>query len=201
MQETFWSATILLILVTDPLGNIPLAIHSLEAVSPERRLKVLMRECLIAFGILLLFMLAGDSFLRMLRLSDTAIALAGGVVLFLIALKMIFPTSEGVFGGQTTAEPFIVPLAVPYIAGPSALATVMLLVAREPQRWLEWSGALAVAILVSFTIFAFANRIRNWVGDAAVTAFERLMGLILIAISVEMMMAGVSRNVQQLKLA
>ncbi len=183
---TFASATILLLLITDPLGNIPIFASALRHVAPERRTRVIVREVLIAFAVLLLFMFFGDRFLRLINLSDISLQIAGGVVLFLIALRMIFPPpprQEAEFVG----EPLIVPLAIPAIAGPSALATVILLVSRAPERRLEWIAALALTIAISSVVLLLAERIQRVIGERVVLAFERLMGLILVAVAVEMM--------------
>jgi len=123
--------------------------------------------------------------------------MAGGVVLFLIALRMIFPPPVG----ETTellGEPLIVPLAIPAVAGPSAMATVMLLVSQQPERRLEWIAALTVTMLVGAVILLLAGRIQRLLGDRVVVAIERLMGLILVAVSVEMMLRGVKLFVSQI---
>ena len=198
MQSSFASAVILLLLVTDPLGNIPIFVAALRAVPPHRKPYVILRECLIAFAILLLFMLFGDRFMDALGLSDTALTIGGGVILFLIALRMVFPVPEGIFGNAPGGEPFIVPLAIPAIAGPSALATVLLLVSRDPGRLFEWIGALTVALSTSAIVLVFADRLQRRLGERAVIAFERLMGLVLIAIAVEMILKGLREFVLQL---
>ena len=189
MTNTFASATILLLLITDPLGNIPMFVNSLRAVAPERRAKVIVREVFIAFCLLLAFMFVGESFLKAMNLSDVSLQIAGAVVLFLIALRMIFPPTDRV-NNLTTREPLIVPLAIPALAGPSALATVLLLVSQAPDRRLEWIGALSVTMLVCAVVLLLAERLQRWVGDSVVSAFERLMGLILVAISIEMFIQG-----------
>ena len=130
MYAELLSATVLLILVTDPFGNVPLVVAALREVPRERRLRVVVRECLIAYLLLLVFLFGGKAFLELMHLSETSVSIAGGVILFLIALRMVFPSPGGVFGDGGTGEPFIVPLAIPAIAGPSALATVMLLASR-----------------------------------------------------------------------
>ncbi|KAF1030177.1 MAG: hypothetical protein GAK40_00112 [Burkholderia plantarii] len=200
MEYNFVSATVLLILITDPLGNIPLCIAALRDVPRARRVRVILREVAIAFVILLVFMLAGDRFLRMMSLTDLSLRIGGGIVLFLIALRMIFPHPDGALGNDPRAggEPFIVPLAIPALAGPSALATVMLLASQAPGKTLEWVGALTVTMLVCAVALVLAERIQRWLGERTVMAFERLMGLVLVAISVEMMMAGVRVFVHQL---
>ena len=189
------SATILLILVMDPFGNMPLVISVLKNVAPRARTRVVLRECVIAYTVLLAFMFGGEKFMHLLRLSDNALAIAGGLILFLIALRMVFPHAEGVFGDSGDKGTFIVPLAVPAIAGPSALATVLLLVSREPQRVFDWVTALSLAMLISTLVMIAAQRISGWIGKRGVIAVERLMGLVLTAIAVEMLLAGIERFV------
>ncbi|MCI4440367.1 MarC family protein [Tibeticola sp.] len=188
-EYNFASATVLLLLITDPLGNIPIFANALKRVEPARRARVILREVLIAFVLLLAFMFMGAGFLRLMNLSDLSLQIAGGVVLFLIALRMIFPPP---FEEQVSDahEPLIVPLAVPALAGPSALATVLLLVSQAPERRLEWVAALTVTMLVCAVVLVLAERIQRLVGERVVMAFERLMGLILVAISVEMLLRG-----------
>ena len=198
MEYNFLSATILLILITDPLGNIPLFVSCLRGVTPHRRAVVILREVAIAFGILLAFMLAGDRFLRMMHLTDLSLRIGGGIVLFLIAIRMIFPHPDGLTGVTRGGEPLIVPLAIPALAGPSALATVMLLTSQAPGKMLEWIGALSVTMIVCAVVLVMSERIQQWLGERTVTAFERLMGLVLVAISVEMILAGIRAFVHQL---
>lgn len=196
MEYTFASATVLLLLITDPFGNIPIFVNALKNVPAHRRPRVIVREVMIAFAILLLFMLVGERFLRMMSLTDLSLQLAGGIVLFLIALRIIFPRPDQ--GSLPDAgEPLIVPLAIPALAGPSALATVMLLVSQQPGRMVEWITALCVTMAVCAVVLLLADRIERWVGSRVVAAFERLMGLILVAISVEMILKGVKVFVHQ----
>ena len=193
------SATILLILVMDPFGNMPLVISVLQNVDPDARTKVVLRECAIAYAVLLAFMFGGHRFMQLLRLSDTALGIAGGLILFLIALRMVFPHAEGIFGETGEKGTFIVPLAIPAIAGPSALATVLLLVSREPQRVLDWVAALSLAMLVSALVMVSAQGVSRRIGRRGIIAMERLMGMVLTAIAVEMLLAGVERFVLQLQ--
>ncbi len=190
MNYTFASATVLLLLITDPLGNIPIFANALRAVAPERRPRVILREVLIAFGLLLVFMFVGDGFLHVMGLSGLSLQIAGGVVMFLIALRMIFPQPR-VATDLPAGEPLIVPLAIPALAGPSALATVMLLVSQAPERRLEWVAALSVTMAVCAVVLVLAERIQRLIGERVVLAFERLMGLILVAVAVEMLIRGV----------
>lgn len=198
MELSFASAVLILRFVTDPLGNIPLFVSLLRRVDPSRRVTVIVRECLIAFALLLACAFFGRSLLELLGLSDRSLNIAGGLILFLIALRMIFRTPEGIFGEMPEGEPFIVPLAIPSIAGPAAIATVILLVSRAPQRIGEWIVALTLAMLVVLVVLLFAERIARLVGERGLIAFERLMGLILTAIAVEMLMRGIETFVRQL---
>ncbi len=203
MNYTFLSATILLILITDPVGNIPIFVKTLRHVAPHRRSLVIVREVVIAFLLLLLFMFVGKSFLTTMNLSDVSLQIAGGVILFLIALRMIFPPTEfkpegAPVADELLAEPLIVPLAIPALAGPSALATVMLLVSQAPERKLEWVAALTVTMLVCAVVLVLAERIQRLLGERVVIAVERLMGLILVAVSVEMLLRGFKAVAQDL---
>jgi MarC family membrane protein len=198
MNYTFVSATILLVLILDPFGNIPIFANALRNVPPARRPTVILREVLIAFVLLLAFMFMGEGFLRVMNLSELALQLAGGVILFLIALRMIFPP-PAVEVALEASEPLIVPLAIPALAGPSALATVLLLVSQAPQRRLEWVGALSVTMVVCAVVLVLAERIQRLLGDRFVVAVERLMGLILVAVSVEMLLRGFKAYALQLR--
>jgi MarC family membrane protein len=194
MDHSFLSALILLLLVLDPLGSLPIFIPIMRAVPKERRRRVAMREVGIAFFVLLAFMFLGDAFLRVMHLSERSLEVAGGVILLIIAIRMIFgSSSESAYGVEPGKEPFIFPLAVPLLAGPSAMATVLLLASRQPDRIWEWIGALSAAMLVSFLVLILADRIRKLLGDSVVAAIEKLMGLVLTAIAVEMVLAGLKR--------
>lgn len=153
-----------------------------------------MRECGIALALLLAFMFFGRPFLTALQLSDVALRISGGVVLFLIALRMIFPQPGGIMGYADTdsdSEPFIVPLAIPALAGPSALATVLLLSSSGSADRMLHIGALLLVALVWLIVLLAAERMQRVLGSQIMTAFERLMGLILTAIAIEMLLAGI----------
>lgn len=193
MDHTFLSAFILLLLVLDPFGSLPVFISILGAVKPERRTFVAVREVLIAFAVLVVFMVSGQGFLTLMRLSERSLEVAGGVILVIIAIRMIFGGGE-IYGAEAgQREPFIFPLAVPLLAGPSAMATVLLLASRQPDRIWEWIGALSTAMLISGLTLVLADRIRKLLGDSVVSAIEKLMGLVLTAIAVEMVLAGLKR--------
>jgi MarC family membrane protein len=198
MDVSFTSAVLILLLVMDPIGNIPLFVSVLRPVKAARRTRVILRECAIAFAVLLVFVFFGAAILGVLGLSDPSLTIAGGVILFLIALRMIFRRPEGIFGDTVSGEPFIVPLAIPAIAGPAAIATVMLLASRAPQRLLEWCIAVGIAMLVTVALLVSADRLAKWAGEQGLLAFERLMGLILTAIAVEMLLRGIETFVRGL---
>jgi small neutral amino acid transporter SnatA (MarC family) len=198
MEANFVSAVVLLLLVCDPFGNVPLFISALRDVPHERRRRIILRECVIAFAVLTVFVFVGQPFLDLLGLSELSLQIGGAVVLMLVAIRMVFPSPEGVYGQPPGGEPFIVPLAVPALAGPSALATVLLLVSRDPQQTWTWVGAIAVAMAVSAVILAFAERLQHWLGERVTIAFERLMGLVLAAMAVELMLRGIKTFVAQL---
>lgn len=194
MDHTFLSALILLLLVLDPLGSLPIFIPIMREVPKERRTRVALREVSLAFFVLLAFMFGGEAFLRVMHLSERSLEVAGGVILLMVAIRMIFShQGESVYGVAAGKEPFIFPLAVPLLAGPSAMATVLLLASRQPERIWEWIGALAVAMWVCGALLLGAERIRKLVGDQVVSALEKLMGLVLTAIAVEMILAGLKR--------
>jgi MarC family membrane protein len=197
MNYTFASATILLLLITDPVGNIPVFANALKHVAPERRARVILREMLIAFFLLLTFMFVGEGFLRVMNLSELSLQIGGGVILFLIALRMVFPPPAAE-EAEILTEPLIVPLAIPAIAGPSALATVLLLVSQQPERRWEWIAALCVTMLISAVVLVSAERIQRIVGPRLVTAVERLMGLVLVSVAIEMMLRGAKTFAMQL---
>ena len=196
---SFLSTTILLFLVIDPIGNIPIFLAALRSVPEERRFIVTLRECALGFVILVLFMLFGRVFLQMLHLSETSLGIAGGIILFLIAIRMIFPTSEHLFGATAGTEPLLFPLAVPTIAGPSALATVLLLASRDPGGFWTVLAAVGVSMGLSTLILISSGIIAKLVGRRVLTAAERLMGLILTAVAVEMFLQGVRTFVMSLR--
>ena len=194
MDHSFLSALVLLLLVLDPLGSLPIFISVMRVVEPGRRTHVALRESTIAFSVLALFMVGGQGFLNLMRLSERSLEVAGGVILLIIAIRMIFATGAEIYANQgPQREPLIFPLAVPLLAGPSAMATVLLLASRQPDRLLEWMGALTVAMLVSGTVLLLADRIRRLLGASVVSAIEKLMGLLLTAVAVEMILAGLKR--------
>ena len=200
MPGEFLSAVIVLALVTDPFGNVPLVNAMLAGLAPARRRFVILRECGIAFALLMAFMLGGHKFLEVMRLSETSLSIAGGVILFMIAIRMVFPGGNGgPLGEAPEGEPLIVPLAIPFIAGPSALATVMLLATRQPEKLDMWALAITVTMLFVTAVLVLGERLQRLLGDKVMQAIERLMGLILTAMAVEMLLGGIRAFVEGLK--
>jgi multiple antibiotic resistance protein len=190
------STALLLFLILDPLGNIPVFLSILKPLTPARRRIVLAREMLIALGVLFAFLWGGSYVLELMHLRQESVSIAGGIVLFLIGLKMIFPSPEGMFGETPGGEPFIVPLAIPLVAGPSGMASVMLLGSQEPDRMADWSLALFLAWLATAVILFSATRLYKVLGQAFLVAVERLMGMLLVAISVQMLMDGIAASLR-----
>jgi multiple antibiotic resistance protein len=188
---TTLSAALLLFLILDPLGNIPVFLGLLKPLPDARRRIVLARELLIALVVLFVFLWGGRYVLELMHLRQESVSIAGGIVLFLIGLKMIFPTAEGMFGELPDGEPFIVPLAIPMVAGPSGMAAVMLLGSQEPGRMGDWSLALVLAWLATAAILFSATSLYKVLGTRVLVAVERLMGMLLVALSVQMLMDGV----------
>jgi len=192
-QMTTLSAAILLFLIMDPLGNIPLFLSLLKDVPPKRRRAVMVRELLIALAVLLVFLMGGQLILRLLQLREESISIAGGIVLFLIGIRMVFPPAEGgVFGQAGEGEPFIVPMAIPGVAGPSAMAALLLLTNTQPGRTADWAIALLCAWLATAVILLSSTYLFRWLGESVLTALERVMGMLLIALSVQMFLGGIA---------
>jgi len=190
-QMTTVSAMVTLFLVMDPLGNIPYFLSALKPVPVKRHPKIMFRELTIALIVLFCFMFLGQHFLELLHLKQESISIAGGIILFLIAIRMIFPTKKSPEADQLDGEPFIVPLAIPGVAGPSSLATVLLLVKSEPDRLLDWAAALSGAWLMTSIILMASPLCFKLLKKRGLIAMERLMGMILVALSVQMFLDGI----------
>jgi multiple antibiotic resistance protein len=194
---SLFSAAALLFFVMDPLGNVPLFLSALRHVDPARVRPIILRELLIALAILVVFLFIGGFILELLQVSPAALTAGGGVILLLIALRMIFPTSDRLGREELREEPFVVPLAIPYTAGPGMLATELLFMQREPHRWPVWLGAVVLAWLASAIILYFAGKLRELLGERGLTALERLMGMLLVVVAVEMLMRGASEYLRR----
>lgn len=186
---TIASAAFLLFLVMDPLGNVPFFLSALARVEPSRRVWVIARELLVAYVVLVAFLFAGSPLLRLMHVSEPALTIAGGVVLFLIAIRMIFPAGHA--QEEMDSEPFIVPLAIPYVAGPSAMATVILVASHESMRWYDALAAVTLAWLASAAIIAAGSGLSRVLGRKGLVAIERLMGMVLVAVAVQMSLDGI----------
>jgi multiple antibiotic resistance protein len=184
-METFSAATTLF-LIMDPLGNVPVFLSMLKNVAPERRRIVLIRELVIAYLVMLIFLLLGQHLLKFLNLKQESISIAGGIVLFLIALRMIFPQEGGVMGEQGDEEPFIVPLAIPMVAGPST-----------PARMSSWVLALTAAWVVTALILLASPIFFRLLRQRGLTAMERLMGMLLVMMSVQMFLDGLAKYLRK----
>lgn len=192
-MSTF-SAAFLLFLILDPLGNIPVFLATLKTVDPARQRYVILRELLIALGIILFFLFLGQYLLRLLQVSPSSLRIAGGIILFLIALRMIFADVAAVFGTPQQEEPFIVPLAVPLVAGPSAMTMLILLMAGDPSRWLDWLSATVLAWLTASLILLSSYRLNRFLGTRGLIAVERLMGMLLVTVAIDMLINGIKQT-------
>lgn len=190
---TLYSATFTLLLVMDPLGNIPVFLSVLNSVNPARRKKIILREVFIAFLILTTFLFFGQYILEGMHISDPALSVAGGMILFLISIRMIFPPNEFDSGPKQITEPFIVPLAIPLIAGPSTLTVVTLLATQQPNHIGLWFLALTLAWFTCTIILVFAESLRKILGERGLIAIERLMGMVLTTMAVQMFLTGIQQ--------
>jgi MarC family membrane protein len=166
-------------------------LSALNSASPERRKWITLRETFFAFLILLGFLFFGQYILESMQISEPALGIAGGIILFLIALKMIFPHENDGYRTKQIGEPFIVPLAIPLVAGPSSLAFVMLLATQAPRHMWLWALSLTIAWLTCAIVLVFADILRKILGERGLVAIERLMGMILTTMAVQMFLTGI----------
>jgi multiple antibiotic resistance protein len=182
------SATLLLLTIMDPLGNVATFVSALRPVPAEKRLRVIARELVMALVILVAFLFAGPWLLGLLHLKQEALFISGGIVLFLIALKMIFPPSK--HDEEPMSEPFIVPLATPMVAGPSVLATLLVLVSTQPEKLWSWFTALMIAWAITAAVLLCSPAIARVLREKGSIAVERLMGMLLVMVAVQMFLNG-----------
>jgi multiple antibiotic resistance protein len=185
------SAVVPLFLTMDPLGNIPLYVSVLKVVPPERRRVVLVREIAFAYLVMLAFLLLGNYIMRFLRLDQSTISISGGVVLFLIALRMIFPGNGAASGDSLEGEPFLFPLAVPLFSGPSVLATLLLMQRAEAADTRLLLLAMTIAWALSGVILLSSTFFYRILRERGLLAVERLMGMLLVMVALQMLMNGV----------
>lgn len=185
-----YSATLTLFLVKDPIGNIPIFLSLLNSVPRHRRLWIIIRENCISLLILTAFLLGGKHLLTSLHITEQSLGIAGGIILFVIAFKMAFPSES--LGPKkekgTLGEPFVVPLAIPLLAGPSAIATITLLANQYPNELAKCFLALSFVTLISTLILLFALPLQRLLGPKLLQAFERLMGIILTTIAIQLLL-------------
>ncbi|SHF57055.1 multiple antibiotic resistance protein [Microbulbifer donghaiensis] len=188
------TAFLTLLFVMDPLGNIPVFLAALKNVPQRRQLYVIMRELIFALIVLLVFLYGGRYVLAWLGLSQEAIRIAGAIILFLISLRMVFPTEGGIMGERLEGEPFFVPLAVPLVAGPSTMAILMLMTNSEGEQLLDWTLALLGAWGVSSVILLASAPLARLLGTRGLIAVERLMGMVLVMLSVQLFLDGMKQS-------
>lgn len=176
----------------DPLGNVPLFLSLMKDIRPKRQRFIICRELLIALAIIVSFYFIGDTLLKVLHLSEHTIMISGGIILFLIAIKMIFPTKAEYEAHAQHKEPFIVPLAVPLVAGPAVLAAVIIY-SRENIRPLATLLAILIAWFASLLLLLSSQLLQKVLGSKGLTACERLMGLLLTLIAVQMFLEGFAK--------
>lgn len=183
-----FAVAVLVFLITDPFGNTAIYLAALKNVAPERRFRVALRELLFALGLLLLFLSFGEKVLSGLGLSRESTAIAGGIILFVIAMRMIFPGPQGVLGDLPEGEPMLVPLATPALAGPSALAMLMTLRNTYTGELWELYVAVFCAWAATAIILLQATALQRYLGPRGLSAIERLTGMLLIMLSVDMLL-------------
>ncbi len=185
------SAIGLLLLTTDPLGNVPSFVSVLNKVPPERRRAVVVRELLVALGIMLGFLFAGRQLMGLLGIHAEAISMAGAIVLFLVAIEMILPGSGRRSVSEEESDPFIVPLATPLVAGPAVLATIIL-ISSKPNGMAIGLLAVLLAWAVTFGILLSAPLLMRFLRQRGARAVERLMGMLLVMLAVQMFLNGLN---------
>ena len=188
------SAILTLFLVMDPIGNVPFFVSAFKDVEESRRIWVVARECIIALLVLLVFLFFGPTLMLLLGIGQASLHISGGVVLFIISVGIIFPSQShlgSLSDKELENEPFIVPLAIPFIAGPSTMATIMILSSRQPdQPWLL-VGALVAAWIFTAGILMLSAPLSRILGRHGLKASERLMGMILAVVAVQMFLDGI----------
>jgi multiple antibiotic resistance protein len=186
------SVALTLFLIMDPFGNIPVFMPILEKVPPKRRRRLLVRELLLALAIIVGFIFGGQYALSLLGLRQESVSIAGGIILFLIALRMVFPGRDGFAEVELEGEPLLVPLAVPLIAGPSLLAVLLLFATAEPQHLFKILAAAVIAWVATLIVLLSSTFLIRFLTRRGLIAVERLMGMILVAMAIQLFLDGVS---------
>lgn len=199
---TIGSAAIVLLLVMNPLGNLPIFLATLKHIDPKRHRIIILRETALATCVLIVFMFFGQYLLQGFQITTQALGIAGGIILFLIALRMLFPiedrdnSEDNQTPKRLKKEPFFVPLAVPLTVGPASMTTVMLFVTAQPDKKLSWLAAIFIAASIYGIILLSSPYIHKLLGDRGLVAMERLMGMILVATAVQMFLSGLTTYFQ-----
>lgn len=189
---TLYTATITLLFVMDPLGNIPIFLSILKNFDLKAQRKIIIRETIVAFLVLVFFLFLGRYLIQWLNITTSALSISGGIILFLIAIRMIFPADLSEANPEEAEEPFIVPLAVPLTAGPAAIAFVMLFVTQHPEHISLLFLAVVVASLIFLIVMLLSRYLMRILGKRGLIAVERLMGMMLTAIAVQMFLSGLA---------
>jgi multiple antibiotic resistance protein len=191
---TIYTIAFSLFLLMDSIGNVPIFISLLKEINPARQRKIIFRELLIALFVMIIFYFLGDGLLRALNVNLQTVMISGGVILFLIALRMIFPTEKALEGNGKNKDPFIVPLAIPLVAGPGVLASIMLYAHTSTLSWTIVLGAIFLAWIPTALILISSSWLQRLLGKRVLAACERLMGLILTLIAVQMFLEGLKSS-------
>ena len=186
------SVTITLFLIMDPFGNIPVFLSVLDKVPPERRRRVLVRELFLALAVIVVFIFFGRFALTVFGLTQDAVSIGGGIILFLIAVRMVFPRRQAEADDEFEGDPILVPLAVPMIAGPSMLAVLLLFATADPGRMAELLASAGIAWAGTFVVLFSSTLLARLLTRRGLAAIERLMGMILVALSVQLFLDGLS---------
>jgi len=191
MKSTL-STAFTLFLIINSLGMAPVILALLKDYAPKQQRLIMLREAIIALLFILVFKYIGEAFFSWLEIGRPSIEVAGGVILFLIALRMIFPHLKANDEMELSKEgPFIVPIAVPLLAGPGTLTTVMIQARSNPDS-INMLYAIFIAWICSLLVLLAAPTLKRIIGTRGLNAFERLMGLILTLLAVQMMMHGLT---------
>jgi multiple antibiotic resistance protein len=192
---TLFNLTIILFLIMDPIGNIPSFLNLLKDFSGEKRRKIIVREMLIALAAMLIFNILGEFIFNLLQISETTLKLTSGAILFLVAIKILFPTTDSLRANLPAGEPFITPLAIPLIAGPSLLATIMLFAHFEPSQFTMLS-AIFLAWILAVGVLLAGKTLQKVIGPNALAACERLMGMVLVMLAIQRFAEGLQQFVK-----
>lgn len=187
-------ATVLLFLIMDPIGNLPVFNSILKNRSAYESVKIIIRELIFAYLLLIGFLILGDYVLSYLSLSVSALHIAGGIILLLVAMGMVFP-GIGMKMVDANEEPFFVPLAMPLVAGPAAIAIMLILGSSQPANTITWVIALSISWSLAALILVPSPWIFKFIGEKAARILERIMGMILIMLAVQMFLNGIEQYV------